>query len=156
MRMLLFVILASVLLGCCSSKKTAKEERTVFYGILDDTVYTYQKFYILDSTKALNYLDMESYGYHIFSVNYQGDSMIEMVFDKEIDILQYKMSKIVKYYNGGPNSVKKMLFRRVESSNTWEILMDGELYKYSVIDSLDVGKSKFVVDTVNHWLDDVE
>lgn len=156
MRILLFVILASVLLGCCSCKETNKEEKSVFYGILDDTVYTYQKFYILDSKMALNYLDMESYGYHIFSINYQGDSMIEMAFDKEVDLLQYKMSKSVKYYNGGPNTVKKMLFRKVKYSNTWEILMDGELYKYSVIDSLDIGRSGLVVDTVNHWLDDVE
>lgn len=87
MRILLFVMFTSILWGCCSCKATTKEKKTVFYGILDDTVYTYQKCYILDSIMVLNYLDMEPYGYHIFSINSQGDSIIDMTFDKEIDLL---------------------------------------------------------------------
>ena len=69
MRMLLFVISVSLLLGYCSCKRAPRKERIIFYGVLDSTIYTYQKFYIVDNQIALNYLDMEPYGYYISSIN---------------------------------------------------------------------------------------
>lgn len=156
MRMLLLVVSVSLLLACCSCKMAEGKERVVFYAILDSTIYTYQKFYIIDSQIVLNYLDMEPYGYHISSIKQQGDSIIEMIFDKEVDLLQYEMGKIVQYINVAPNATKRLMLKRNKSSCSWQIFVNGDLYKYLVVDSLDLYKYSFAVDTINHWLDDVE
>lgn len=156
MRMLLFVLSVSLLLGSCSCTTAPSQERIIFYGVLDSTIYTYQKFYIVDNQIALNYLDMEPYGYYISSINRQGDSIIDMSFDKEIDLLQYGMGNIMQYTNVAPNATKRLMLKRNGHSHSWQMLINGELYKYLVVDSLDLYKSGFAVDTINHWLDDVE
>lgn len=156
MRMLLFVISVSLLLVYCSYKMVPRKERIIFYGVVDSTIYTYQKFYIVDNQIALNYLDMEPYGYYISSINRQGDSIIDISFDKEIDMLQYEMGNIMQYTNVAPNATKRLILKRNGHSCSWQMLINGELYKYLVVDSLDLYKSGFAVDTINHWLDDVE
>lgn len=156
MRMLLFVISVILLLGSYSCTTAPSQERIIFYGVLDSTIYTYQKFYIVDNQIALNYLDMEPYGYYISSINRQGDSIIDMSFDKEIDLLQYEMGNIMQYTNVAPNATKRLMLKRNGHSHSWQMFINGELYKYLVVDSLDLYKSGFAVDTINHWLDDVE
>lgn len=99
---------------------------------------------------------MEPYGYYISSINRQGDSIIDMSFDKEIDLLEYEMGNIMQYTNVAPNATKRLMLKRNEHSYCWQMLINGELYKYLVMDSLDLYKSGFAEDTINHWLDDVE
>ncbi|MFR7680994.1 MAG: hypothetical protein ACLU18_14830 [Bacteroides thetaiotaomicron] len=72
-------------------------------------------------------------------------------------MLQYEMGNSVRYTNVAPNATKRLILKRNGHSCGWQMLINGELYKYLVVDSLDLYKSGFAVDTINpHWLDDVE
>lgn len=156
--LLLFTSFVIVLFFCCKNDKTRTEheDKRIFYRILDTTVYTYQKFYILNNEIVLNCLDMENYGYHITKINKQGDSIIDMYLDKELDILKYNKGQIVLYDSYLPNSIQNISLCKHKGSHIWKVIMNGVLYKFSVIDSLDINKTSYQIDTVNYWLRDVE
>jgi hypothetical protein len=137
-----------------SSTETVSPKTKTFYRILRDKVFTCQEFKIIDNEIVLNYLDMEWYGYHISAMDNQGDSIMRMSIDKEVDILEYDKGNLKLYGSDLPNSPKNILLRKNNQTHQWDIYMDDALYKYTIIDSLDLQKSGYAVDTVNYWLEE--
>ncbi|MCL2097386.1 MAG: hypothetical protein FWH23_01325 [Bacteroidales bacterium] len=134
--------------------------KQIFYRILDNTIYTYQKFVIENRELVLNCLDMDFYGYHISNIKEQGDTIITMTFDKIIgDVYDYiEERRLILYDSPLPNPIKKMTLHKDRSTFIWKIFENenNKPYKFLVIDSIDVEKSGYILDTVNHWLDDIE
>lgn len=158
MRTILLILgILSVLTSCGrTTKQVACAEKRTFYVVGEnDTVLTYQKFVIEKQEFVFDRLDMEWYANHLSTYHEEGDSLIELYFDKVINTDEYERGNIVLYEEATP-IVKKSVLRKNRHSHIWERWDDGELYKYRLIDSLDIQKSGYPVDTVNHWLDDAE
>jgi hypothetical protein len=61
------------------------------------------------------------------------------------------------FFNDNPYRHTTHLIRK--DKYVWEAFFNNnfkEPYKYELIDSLDMYRSGYVIDTVNHWLDEVE
>lgn len=158
MRTILLVLgILGVLTSCGrTTKQVASAEKKTFYVIGEnDTVLTYQKFVIEKQGFVFDRLDMEWYANHLSTYHEEGDSLIELCFDKVINEDGYERGNIVLYEETAP-IVKKSVLRKNRHSLIWERWDDGELYKYRLIDSLDIQKSGYPVDTINHWMDDAE
>jgi hypothetical protein len=116
-----------------------------FYRILDNVVYTYQIYKIVDSEKVLDYLDMEWVEYKIDNVNI-GTDTIKIIF------------KTVENVEDGFFIIHNtnLILRK---NYMWNVYFNDDFdnpYKYTLIDSLDLLKSDYAIDTLNHWLDEVE
>jgi len=181
-KLIIFLIVAAVVSSGCGNRQPKVENenaieishengnnnhefdngrnKQVFYRILDNTVYTYQKFIIENRELVLNCMDMDFYGYHISNIKEQGDTIITMTFDKVIgDVYDYiEEGKLNLYDSPLPNPIKKMTLHKDRNTFIWKIFENdkNKPYKFLVIDSIDVAKSEYILDTVNHWLDDVE
>jgi len=138
--------------------KVDLQQVRVFYRFFKDEVLTYQRFSIVNNKIVLDYLDMDFYGYHISHIDHQGDSVIRMTFDKEINLLDYDDGKLVLFDSYLPNAPRNMNMLKNTRSHVWEIYINDDTtpYKFLVIDSLDLKKAGYKVDTVNYWLYDVE
>jgi hypothetical protein len=142
-----------------NSKFGENENKQIFYRVLNNTVYTYQKFIIENRELVMDFMDMDSYGYHILSIKEQGDTIITMTFDKEFnpwDYIEKGQLKLVDSYL--PNAPKTMTLHKDRSTFIWKIFInkDNEPYKFLILDSINIKESGYFLDTVNHWLDDVE
>ena len=158
MRTLLVVLnILSILAPCATfGKEIPNKEKRTFYAIGEnDTVLTFQIFVIEKNEFVFDELDMEWYANHLSNIYEEGDSLIELYFDKVINTDEYKRGNIVFYEEATP-IIKKTVLRKNSHSAIWERWDDDESYKYRLIDSLDIQRSGYAVDTVNHWLDDVD
>jgi uncharacterized protein YcfL len=123
------------------TKTDNKENARIFYRILEDTVYTYQIYKIIENKLVENELDMDYYTFHISKITIKPDTII-MIFDiTGIDkgenffiINTTHLIKNNKYY--------------------WKVFFNENFekpYKYDLIDSLDIKKSGYFVDYDSHW-----
>ena len=126
-------------------------DQQIFYPIFSDTIYIYRRFCIINNELVLNYLDMESDGYQ--GVIEREDSLINITVHKRLSLSDYDEGEIVLYDFGDSYAPKTISLIKDKKSYVWKILMDGKPYKFdAVVDSLDMHKSKYYIDTTNYWL----
>jgi hypothetical protein len=129
------------LLSTNDKKTDNKENVRIFYRILEDIVYTYQTYKIIENEIIENELDMDYYTFHISKITIKPDTII-MIFDitdinREEDFFIINTTHLIK---------NNKYYWKVFFNENFE-----EPYKYDLIDSLDIQKSGYFVDYDSHW-----
>jgi hypothetical protein len=121
-----------------------------FYRYFNDTVYLLREFKIIQNKYVIDLLDMDYFMFHIAKFEMTGDSILILFVDKECDYIRYFLHDEIQTYDIISKGREKMTMVKNRQTNIWRTYFNDHFeypYKYELIDSVDMVKSNYWIET---------